>query len=216
MPGFPLSPRRRTGAGELARYAPLPPLCTRWDGSLLLAPGGVRRWRRSALPKAPWYGTQPIPVFARCRLSGPLCLLLGCCCCRPLSGWPLLTTRGRISRPADGRGIGGDSATVAVGPNCRSSRCWCQPLTYTRRYAVRRSGDWRRVGRNGPAGLRSAGTPGLRAATIHTTTPRARQQAAIVNERPRRRDAEARLGLRRRRGDSRSAWWTRGVDGGLD
>ena len=147
-------------------------------------------------------------VFARCRLSGPLCLLLGCCCCRPLSGWPLLTTRGRISRPADGRGIGGDSATVAVGPNCRSSRCWCQPLTYTRRYAVRRSGDWRRVGRDGPAGLRSAGTPGLRAATIHTTTPRARQQAAIVNERPRRRDAEARLGPRRRRGDSRSAWWT--------
>ena len=139
----------------------------------------MRRWRRSALPKAPWYGTQPIPVFARCRLSGPLCLLLGCCCCRPLSGWPLLTTRGRISRPADGRGIGGDSATVAVGPNCRSCRCWCQPLTYTRRYAVRRSGDWRRVGRDGPAGLRSAGIPGLRAATIHTTTGVCRTQGIV-------------------------------------
>ena len=95
--------------------------------------------------------------FARCRLSGPLCLLLGCCCCRPLSGWPLLTTRGRISRPADGRGIGGDSATVAVGPNCRSSRCWCQPLTYTRRYAVRRSGDWRRVGAWGVMGRQVCG-----------------------------------------------------------
>ena len=43
VPRFPvckrtLPPRRHTGAGGLARYAPLPPLCTRCcDGLLLLA-----------------------------------------------------------------------------------------------------------------------------------------------------------------------------------
>ena len=47
VPRFPvgkrtLPPRRHTGAGGLARYAPLPPLCTRCcDGLLLLATKGT-------------------------------------------------------------------------------------------------------------------------------------------------------------------------------
>ena len=58
------------------------------------------------------------------------------------------------------------------------------------------------MGCDGPADLRSVGLPGLRAATVHMTTPRARQQAAIVS-------ASGRVGATRGRA------WARGGGGAI-
>ena len=68
VPRFPvckrtLPPRRHTGAGGLARYAPLPPLCTRCcDGLLLLATKGTPSLLRNLEHKV---GRHPLRALGR-------------------------------------------------------------------------------------------------------------------------------------------------------